>query len=132
MQLSIYFPWSLCMASALFHYAGILINSREIPSLLNCHYQYLMKLWMVSVSHQAFWKDKGLSGEIVTGPSTDCPFSVTFDATSPNGNAALVGFIAGQQASLWSSKEVKGCQWANTVIYISLCASMPNLFLFRI
>lgn len=105
---------------------------------LNCHYQCFMNLWTVSVSHQAFWKDKGLSGEIVAGPSTDCPFSVTFDATSPNGNAALVGFIAGQQASLWSPKEVKGCQGGNTVIYVSLCASIPNyylptnLFLFRI
>ena len=55
---------------------------------------------------QAFWREKGFSGEIVAGASTDCPFCVTFDATSPNGNAALVGFIAGQQASLWSCKEV--------------------------
>ncbi|GAA6216038.1 probable flavin-containing monoamine oxidase A [Lates japonicus] len=53
----------------------------------------------------AFWKEKGLSGEIVTGSSVDCPFCVTFDATSLSGNAALVGFIAGQQASQWSSKE---------------------------
>ncbi|XP_071322463.1 probable flavin-containing monoamine oxidase A [Trachinotus anak] len=53
----------------------------------------------------AFWRDKGLSGEIVTGSSSDCPFCVTFDATSPSGNAALVGFIAGQQASQWTSKE---------------------------
>ncbi|XP_056260430.1 probable flavin-containing monoamine oxidase A [Seriola aureovittata] len=53
----------------------------------------------------AFWKDKGFSGEIVSGSSTGCPFCVTFDATSPNGNAALVGFIAGQQASQWTSKE---------------------------
>ncbi|XP_034458880.1 amine oxidase [flavin-containing] A-like isoform X2 [Hippoglossus hippoglossus] len=53
----------------------------------------------------AFWREKGFSGEIVAGSSTDCPFCVTFDATSPGGNAALVGFIAGQQASQWSSKE---------------------------
>ncbi|XP_034048601.1 probable flavin-containing monoamine oxidase A [Thalassophryne amazonica] len=53
----------------------------------------------------AFWREKGYSGEIAVQPSNDCPFSVTFDATSPNGNAALVGFIAGQQASQWSSKE---------------------------
>uniref|UniRef100_A0A8C7XM78 Amine oxidase n=1 Tax=Oryzias sinensis TaxID=183150 RepID=A0A8C7XM78_9TELE len=55
----------------------------------------------------AFWKEKGFSGEIVAGSSTDCPFCVTFDATSPRGNAALVGFIAGQQASHWSTKEAE-------------------------
>uniref|UniRef100_A0A3Q4H616 Amine oxidase n=1 Tax=Neolamprologus brichardi TaxID=32507 RepID=A0A3Q4H616_NEOBR len=54
----------------------------------------------------AFWREKGFSGEIVAGSSTECPFCVTFDATSPFGNAALVGFIAGQQASHWESKEV--------------------------
>ncbi|KAJ0057709.1 hypothetical protein NL108_012959, partial [Boleophthalmus pectinirostris] len=53
----------------------------------------------------AFWKDKGFSGEIVTGASTGCPFCVTLDATSPSGNPALVGFIAGQQASYWTNKE---------------------------
>ncbi|XP_017280974.1 probable flavin-containing monoamine oxidase A [Kryptolebias marmoratus] len=53
----------------------------------------------------AFWKEKGFSGEIVTGSSSNSPFCVTFDATSPYGNPALVGFIAGQQASHWSPKE---------------------------
>lgn len=64
----------------------------------------------VSFSPQAFWKEKGFSGEIVAGSSIDCPFCVTFDATSPSGNAALVGFIAGLQASQWTSKEVMGCR----------------------
>lgn len=64
------------------------------------------KLWTISVLPQAFWKEKDFSGEIVAGSSTNCPFSATFDATSPSGNAALVGFIAGKQASQWSSKEV--------------------------
>ncbi|XP_035464951.1 amine oxidase [flavin-containing] isoform X3 [Scophthalmus maximus] len=59
----------------------------------------------VTAIWQAFWKEKGFSGEIVAGSSTDCPFCVTFDATSPGGNAALVGFIAGRQASQWGSKE---------------------------
>ncbi|XP_061590423.1 probable flavin-containing monoamine oxidase A [Cololabis saira] len=54
----------------------------------------------------AFWKEKGFSGEIVAGSSTDCPFCVTFDATTPQGDAALVGFIAGQHAPYWSAKEV--------------------------
>ncbi|KAJ0015507.1 hypothetical protein NQD34_009127 [Periophthalmus magnuspinnatus] len=53
----------------------------------------------------AFWKEKGFSGEIVTGETTGCPFCVTFDATSPTGNPALVGFFAGQQASYWTNKE---------------------------
>lgn len=53
----------------------------------------------------AFWREKGFSGEIVTGSSTECPFCVTFDATSPNGNAALVGFIAGELATRWSPVE---------------------------
>uniref|UniRef100_A0A3B3VYT5 Amine oxidase n=1 Tax=Poecilia latipinna TaxID=48699 RepID=A0A3B3VYT5_9TELE len=52
----------------------------------------------------AFWKEKGFSGEIVAGSSTDCPFCVTFDATSPRGNPALVGFISGQQATLWKRR----------------------------
>lgn len=46
----------------------------------------------------------------MAGLSSDSPFSVTFDATTPSGNAALVGFIAGHQASLWSSKEVMSYQ----------------------
>lgn len=58
------------------------------------------------VSLQAFWKERGFSGEIVVGSSTDCPFCVTFDATSPNGNAALVGFFAGELATQWTSREV--------------------------
>ncbi|KAM6975907.1 putative flavin-containing monoamine oxidase A [Tautogolabrus adspersus] len=53
----------------------------------------------------AFWREKGFSGEIVVGSSTDCPFCVTFDATSFSGNAALVGFIAGELATQWSSRE---------------------------
>ncbi|KAK7896639.1 hypothetical protein WMY93_021964 [Mugilogobius chulae] len=54
---------------------------------------------------RAFWKDKGFSGEIVSGASTGSPFCVTFDATSSSGNPALVGFIAGQQATHWTNKE---------------------------
>ncbi|XP_066570301.1 probable flavin-containing monoamine oxidase A isoform X2 [Amia ocellicauda] len=52
----------------------------------------------------AFWREKGYSGEVVTQPSSDCPFSVTFDATSPSGNPALVGFVAGVQATDWSNR----------------------------
>lgn len=62
--------------------------------------------WFV-LTYQAFWKEKGFSGEIVTRPSEDCPLSVTFDATSPRGNPALVGFIAGVQARDWCGREVR-------------------------
>ncbi|XP_061118056.1 probable flavin-containing monoamine oxidase A [Conger conger] len=50
----------------------------------------------------AFWREKGFSGEVVVQNSTGCPFSVTFDATSPGGSPALVGFIAAEQASDWT------------------------------
>lgn len=53
-----------------------------------------------------FWRDNGYSGEIVAASSTGCPFCVVFDATSHNGNPALVGFIAGQSATYWTNKEV--------------------------
>ncbi|XP_053331947.1 amine oxidase [flavin-containing] A isoform X2 [Clarias gariepinus] len=55
----------------------------------------------------AFWKQKGFSGEIVAHPSLHCPFSVTFDATSPSGSPALVGFIAGVQNCYWNSRETE-------------------------
>ncbi|XP_051541667.1 probable flavin-containing monoamine oxidase A [Myxocyprinus asiaticus] len=55
----------------------------------------------------AFWREKGFSGEIVTRPYKDCPLSVTFDATSPRGSPALVGFIAGAQAHDWCDREME-------------------------
>ncbi|KAJ8286535.1 hypothetical protein GJAV_G00040290 [Gymnothorax javanicus] len=55
----------------------------------------------------AFWREKGFSGEIVAQASASCPFSVTFDATSPNGNPALVGFIAAEQACDWGGRTVE-------------------------
>ncbi|XP_072515360.1 probable flavin-containing monoamine oxidase A [Salminus brasiliensis] len=55
----------------------------------------------------AFWKQKGFSGEIVAHPSEVCPFAVTFDATTPRGSPALVGFIAGVQACYWNSREME-------------------------
>lgn len=65
--------------------------------------------YAVSAPLQAFWKEKGFSGEVMTGSSTGCPFSVTLDATSHSGNAALVGFMAGEGATRWTSKEVMNC-----------------------
>ncbi|KAK3549538.1 hypothetical protein QTP86_003630 [Hemibagrus guttatus] len=55
----------------------------------------------------AFWKEKGFSGEIVAHPSESCPFGVTFDASSPSGSPALVGFISGVQDCYWNSRELE-------------------------
>ncbi|XP_067088236.1 amine oxidase [flavin-containing]-like, partial [Osmerus mordax] len=55
----------------------------------------------------AFWRKKGFSGEIVAQPSEASPLCVTFDATTPRGSPALVGFIAGLQAYHWSNREAE-------------------------
>ncbi|KAJ4926435.1 hypothetical protein JOQ06_008609 [Pogonophryne albipinna] len=84
------------------HYQPALPSQREFLTQ-NMPVGHMIKF--ILTYQTAFWREKGFSGEIVAGSSTECPFCVTFDATSPSGNAALVGFIAGQQASQWSSKE---------------------------
>ncbi|KAH3872451.1 probable flavin-containing monoamine oxidase A [Dreissena polymorpha] len=58
---------------------------------------------------QAFWRDQGYSGEIVTngGPchmkvACSCgPLSFSYDDTSASGDPALVAFMAGSQAIDW-------------------------------
>ena len=62
---------------------------------------------------QPFWRAAGKSGEVVTngGASTmlGCdggPLCIVYDATSHNGNAAIVGFIGASQAVQWRQKEV--------------------------
>uniref|UniRef100_A0A8D3AYB6 Amine oxidase n=1 Tax=Scophthalmus maximus TaxID=52904 RepID=A0A8D3AYB6_SCOMX len=88
--------------AAKIHYDPALPSRREFLTQ-NMPVGHMIKF--IITYQTAFWKEKGFSGEIVAGSSTDCPFCVTFDATSPGGNAALVGFIAGRQASQWGSKE---------------------------
>ncbi|XP_044030718.1 probable flavin-containing monoamine oxidase A isoform X1 [Siniperca chuatsi] len=88
--------------AAKIHYQPALPSQREFLTQ-NMPVGHMIKF--IITYQTAFWKEMGFSGEIVAGSSSDCPFCVTFDATSPSGNAALVGFIAGQQASRWSSKE---------------------------
>ena len=63
-----------------------------------------------------FWRENGLSGEIVSfddfklfhesGSSFEgeAPVSLVYDATSANGNAALVGFISGVAAARWTNQ----------------------------
>jgi monoamine oxidase len=67
---------------------------------------------------QAFWREAGLSGEIVTngGKSivascTTGPLCIVFDATTANDNPALVSFIGAQQGVEWSKELVNfaGC-----------------------
>lgn len=62
---------------------------------------------------QAFWRDNGYSGEIVSnGGETDMrevsagPLSACFDATTNNGIPAIVGFIAGRVGVEWHRKTV--------------------------
>ncbi|XP_028457993.1 probable flavin-containing monoamine oxidase A [Perca flavescens] len=88
--------------AAKIHYQPALPSQREFLTQ-NMPVGHMIKF--IITYQTAFWKEKGFSGEIVAGSSSECPFCVTFDATSPSGNAALVGFIAAQQASRWSSEE---------------------------
>ncbi|KAM4634033.1 putative flavin-containing monoamine oxidase A isoform 2-T2 [Polymixia lowei] len=88
--------------AAKIHYKPSLPHQREFLTQ-NMPVGHMIKF--IITYQTAFWREKGLSGEIVAQPSGDCPLSVTFDATSPGRNAALVGFIAGLQASEWSCRE---------------------------
>ncbi|XP_047425520.1 probable flavin-containing monoamine oxidase A [Mugil cephalus] len=90
--------------AAKIHYQPALPSQREFLTQ-NMPVGHMIKF--IITYQTAFWREKGFSGEIAAGSSGDCPFCVTFDATSPSGNAALVGFIAGHQASHWSSKQVE-------------------------
>lgn len=56
----------------------------------------------------AFWREAGLSGEVVTNGGASCvagcdmgPVGVVYDATSCNGEPALLGFIGGIQSVQW-------------------------------
>lgn len=51
---------------------------------------------------KAFWKDAGYSGEVVCD---EAPLRMCFDANPPDAPvAALVGFILGDEARLWSGR----------------------------
>ncbi|XP_055369450.1 probable flavin-containing monoamine oxidase A isoform X3 [Betta splendens] len=88
--------------AAKIHYEPALPSQREFLTQ-NMPVGHMIKF--IITYQTAFWREKGFSGEVVAGSGTKCPFSVTYDATSPGGSAALVGFIAGEQASEWSSKD---------------------------
>jgi monoamine oxidase len=48
-----------------------------------------------------FWRERGFSGEAVCG---DGPIAVTYDNTTPEGQAALLAFVVGRPARGWSER----------------------------
>jgi len=55
----------------------------------------------------AFWRKDGLSGELLRSSCQDScnnnPIAMTFDATTSDGNPAILGFITSSTAAKWSS-----------------------------
>ena len=75
----------------------------------------MLKWLLLSVlcKQQAFWRDQGLSGEVVTsgGPSIvgGCdtgPLCIIFDAMSSSADPAIVAFIGGDQQIQYSRLKV--------------------------
>ncbi|GAB6020412.1 hypothetical protein CHUAL_003112 [Chamberlinius hualienensis] len=65
----------------------------------------------IATYQTAFWRVKGFSGEVLSsgGPQLvdgceNGPLSVVYDATSYNGNPALVGLISADQSIQWMAK----------------------------
>ena len=58
----------------------------------------------------AFWRKDGLSGELLRSSCEDScnnnPIAMTFDATTSDGNPAILGFITSSTAAKWSSVPV--------------------------
>ena len=58
----------------------------------------------------AFWRKDGLSGELLRSSCKDScnnnPIAMTFDATTSDGNPAILGFITSSTAAKWSSVPV--------------------------
>ena len=81
------------------------------PSLANHHLQLIESLQVGSlikciVTYRTnFWERNGMSGMTLHWPyyageaSVEHPVSLTYDATSSNGQPALVGFIGGSLVS---------------------------------
>ena len=66
---------------------------------------HLMKF--VATYSTAFWRKAGLSGDMARnttkGFCESNPIALTFDATSSDGNPAIVGFITSYAAAQWST-----------------------------
>lgn len=63
----------------------------------------------VATYKRAFWKDRGMSGELTctTLPCATGPITVTFDGTTSNDNPAIIGFIGAEHAIYWTSKTME-------------------------
>jgi monoamine oxidase len=56
---------------------------------------------VTAVYDRPFWRDQGLTGQVVT---TGSPVSVTFDDSPPDGSlGAILGFVGGDQARAYAS-----------------------------
>ncbi|CAF0875894.1 unnamed protein product [Rotaria sp. Silwood1] len=66
-------------------------------------------LKFIFIFDKAFWREDGLSGEVISDGSfapfglSIGPMTYLIDGTSSNGTPALIGFIGGQCASVWTS-----------------------------
>ena len=56
---------------------------------------------VLALYDEPFWLAEGFSGE---GVCTDGPVTVTFDSTTPTGQACLLTFIAGAPARGWAER----------------------------
>jgi len=77
---------------------------------------------------RAFWKNSNYSGEstvVVDNFSTET-LCCTFDATTHQGNPALVGFIGGEHATYWSEKSMKEREIAVVARLVSLFGDEAN------
>lgn len=79
---------------------------------------------------QAYWRDAGYSGEVVSNGGdrllpgcSSGPISIVYDATTDSGVAALVGFIAGQHATEWKAKTEKERKTA-VLLSLTQCLGM--------
>ena len=65
----------------------------------------------VATYETSFWREAGLSGQLTRYTDdkesvASSPVSFVIDATTPENNAALVGFFTGFGATQWASKSV--------------------------
>jgi monoamine oxidase len=80
---------------------------RYVPPLPTSRDQMTQRVGMgatvkvLALYDEPFWRERGFSGE---GVCTDGPVTVTFDNTTPSGQACLLTFIAGAPARGWAER----------------------------
>lgn len=67
----------------------------------------------VALCSQAFWREKGFSGEVFSCGGHEAehacdggPVSAAYDATTHDGQPAIAGYMASKTGIEWSSKDV--------------------------